>query len=66
VLGPLADNGGPTRTRLPAAAGPGVDAIPAGTAGLCDGTTATDQRGLPRPVGGSCDVGAVERQAADP
>lgn len=60
LLGPLADNGGPTRTHLPASTSPLVDAIPAGTAGLCETGTSTDQRGLPRPAGGACDIGAVE------
>jgi hypothetical protein len=35
--------------------------IPSGTAGLCDGTFPTDQRGVTRPTGGACDVGAVEQ-----
>src|SRR5690606_33996679 len=36
VLTPLADNGGPTPTHLPAANSPAVDAVPVGTAELCD------------------------------
>lgn len=52
-LGGLADNGGPTRTILPAAGSPLVGA---GTVCL-----ARDQRGAPRPVG-ACELGAVERQ----
>ena len=59
-LGPLGDNGGPTRTRLPFAASTVLDAIPVGTSGLCDASTATDQRGVARPDGGACDIGAVE------
>jgi len=64
-LGALADNGGPTPTRLPAATSPLVDAIPAaacqddGAAGIT-----TDQRGLPRPGFVNCDIGAVELQPA--
>ena len=61
ALEPLADNGGPTRTHLPMVGSPLVDAIPFPTSGLCDATTGADQRGVPRPVGGGCDVGAVER-----
>jgi hypothetical protein len=55
-LGPLLDNGGPTRTRLPEATSPVVDRIPLDDPS-CGGA---DQRGLPRPVGTGCDVGAVE------
>ena len=55
-LGPLANNGGPTDTRAPAAEGVAFDAIPA-----C--TSEPDQRGLARPVGAGCDTGAVELQA---
>jgi hypothetical protein len=49
-LGPLADNGGPTRTLLP----------PAGSPVLGQGTNcpATDQRGRPRPA--ACALGAAE------
>jgi hypothetical protein len=45
---------------LPLAGSPLLDRIPIGTAGLCDGTLPTDQRGFPRPVGTGCDVGALE------
>lgn len=61
LLGPLADNGGPTRTLLPDASSPLVDAIPPGTIELCDGAISVDQRGVPRPRGEGCDIGAVER-----
>lgn len=47
----LADNGGPTHTRAPAAGSP---AHGAGT-----GCRATDQRGEPRPAEG-CTLGAVD------
>lgn len=63
LLGALADNGGPTPTRLPAAGSPLVDAIPAGD---CVPGVTTDQRGLSRPADGdadgtpACDIGAVE------
>jgi len=56
LLGALADNGGPTWTM---AVGPGSPAIDAGVDSLCP---ATDQRGLPRPLGAGCDIGAFERQ----
>jgi hypothetical protein len=60
-LGPLADNGGPTRTVLPTATSLGVDAIAWAD---CLGFTA-DQRGEPRVEGQACDIGAVERQPTD-
>jgi hypothetical protein len=60
LLEPLADNGGPTRTRLAYANSPSVDVIPVGTVGLCDVTVPDDQRGAPRPSGAACDIGAVE------
>jgi hypothetical protein len=66
TLGALTDNGGPTPTHLPGPGAPLVDAIPSGTAGICDSGTPTDQRGLPRPAGPGCDIGAVERQPTDP
>src|SRR5690606_28129492 len=64
-LGPLAANGGPTMTRLPAATSPLVDAIPVASCrddGASDVTT--DQRGVTRPQGSGCDIGAVELEQA--
>jgi CSLREA domain-containing protein len=52
-LGGLADNGGPTATHLIGQNGDAFDA-----AGQCD--RAADQRGVARPQGASCDIGAVE------
>jgi CSLREA domain-containing protein len=60
LLGALAANGGPTQTRLPGAGSPAISRIPVGTAGLCDGTLAVDQRGVARPQGPACDSGSVE------
>lgn len=57
-LGPLGDNGGPTETRQPVAGSPVVDALPA-SSGHCALTDA-DQRGVARPQGVACDIGAVE------
>jgi len=61
VLGPLADNGGPTQTLLPQAGSPLLDWIPveACQADGAAGITA-DQRGVTRPQGDGCDVGSVE------
>jgi hypothetical protein len=54
LLGPLQNNGGPTLTMAPL---PGSPAINAGDNASCP---ATDQRGVSRPQGGICDIGAVE------
>jgi hypothetical protein len=52
ILGPLADNGGPTQTHALVPGSPAVDAAPAGPA--------TDQRGVSRPQGTAFDIGAFE------
>jgi hypothetical protein len=62
-LDPLKPNGGPTVTMRPALSSPAVNAIPNPTAGLCPGT---DQRGVARPQGSGCDIGAVERGIPQP
>lgn len=51
----LADNGGLVHTRLPTAGSALVDYVPAGAC-----PTATDARGVARPQGTACDVGAAE------
>lgn len=56
LLGALQDNGGATRSALPAAASPAVDGY-----GACPSAGLTDQRGVARPDGAGCDLGAVER-----
>src|SRR5690625_1215044 len=63
VLGPLADNGGPTPTHLPGDSGAGVNVIPSGTSG-CGDDFDIDQRGEPRPgsESGRCDLGSVQLQ----
>jgi hypothetical protein len=53
-LRPLGSHAGPTRTRLPGLAGAAIDH------GQCDASVFTDQRGIPRPQGKGCDIGAVE------
>jgi CSLREA domain-containing protein len=65
ALGPLADNGGPTRTHLPASGAPGIDLIPLTDAQLCP-SGFVDQRVFARPQGAGCDVGSVERSPTDP
>jgi hypothetical protein len=54
LLGSLADNGGPTQTHALLAGSPAIDA---GDDSVCP---ATDQRGVARPQGGACDIGAYE------
>jgi len=54
LLGPLHDNGGPAETM---ALLPGSPAIDAGTNSGCP---ATDERGVLRPAGAACDIGAFE------
>ncbi|MCX6032064.1 MAG: LamG domain-containing protein [Chloroflexi bacterium] len=58
-LGPLQDNGGPTKTHALLFGSPALEVIPNGTNG-CGTTYTTDQRGAARPGGGACDVGAYE------
>ncbi|MBK9927905.1 MAG: hypothetical protein IPP66_21745 [Anaerolineales bacterium] len=57
-LGPLADNGGSTQT-IPLQAG--SSAIDAGNDSVCP---TTDQRGVTRPFGSHCDIGAYEYEHA--
>jgi hypothetical protein len=61
ALAALADNGGPTETRLPQTGSPLIDAIPAASC-RADGASAitTDQRDVSRPQASGCDSGAVE------
>ena len=54
--------GGPTLTMEPQASSPTIDAIPPGTNG-CGTTITSDQRGVRRPQGPECDIGAVEVEA---
>jgi hypothetical protein len=51
-LGPLQDNGGPTPTHALLPGSPAID-----TSSACP---ATDQRGVTRPQGAGCDIGAFE------
>jgi CSLREA domain-containing protein len=61
LLGELQDNGGPTETRALLLGSPAIDAIPMGSCTDHQGRpVTTDQRGVPRPQGAACDVGAYE------
>lgn len=55
LLGPLADNGGPTRTHALLPNSPALDAVPVASCSV-----AGDQRGVSRPQGPGCDIGAYE------
>jgi hypothetical protein len=54
LLGPLSDNGGPTPTLSLLEGSPAIDV---GDEAACP---STDQRGVARPVGPACDIGAFE------
>jgi len=60
VLGSLQNNGGNTPTH---ALLPGSPAVDAGDGAACP---ATDQRGVTRPQGAACDIGAFELEQEDP
>src|SRR3989338_5523193 len=55
LLGPLQNNGGETETHALLAGSPAIDAVP-----LAFCTLPTDQRGVARPQGTGCDMGAFE------
>ena len=56
----MEENGGPTPTHALQATSPAIDAIPADQCVLD-----TDQRGVTRPQGQGCDIGAYERVPLD-
>ena len=60
LLGPLADNGGPTFTHELLTGSPAIDA------GDKDAAPVTDQRGISRPQGSQSDIGAFEVSVAAP
>lgn len=60
-LGALGNHGGPTPTIALLEASPAIDAVIVNAAG-CSGT---DQRGVARPLGVRCDIGAFERNPED-
>jgi CSLREA domain-containing protein len=55
-IGPLAQNGGPTRTHALLAGSPAINAASS------TGCPARDQRGVARPQGSACDIGSYERE----
>ena len=63
LLGPLRDNGGPTETHALLLGSPAIDAGSCQDAG--GNPVLTDQRGVARPQGAGCDIGAYELVPAD-
>lgn len=61
LLGPLQNNGGPTFTHALLIDSPARDhGNPAGCTDHLGNLLTTDQRGMPRPIGPRCDIGAYE------
>lgn len=66
MLGPLADNGGPTKTHALLVGSPAIDAGDAAYCAADPGAANRDQRGVARPIDGDttpgavCDIGAFE------
>ncbi len=68
LLGPLANNGGPTETMLPLTDSPVIDVgkAPSGVTADQRGDPRTVKLGFPEPAGGDgTDIGAVELQASE-
>jgi len=59
-LGPLQDNGGPTQTHALLPGSAAIDRC------VNNCTVTTDQRGVPRPQGDHCDIGAYEAEPQPP
>lgn len=59
-LDALADNGGPTKTIAPRPGSIAIDRVPEA---ICE--TEADQRGVARPQGVACDIGAFELEQGD-
>jgi CSLREA domain-containing protein len=66
LLGALANNGGPTQTMKLSAGSAAISGGDPGTPGSGGNTCETsDQRGVSRPVGARCDIGAYESECGD-
>jgi len=57
----LANNGGPTKTIALLKDSPAINAIPKGESG-CATEITSDQRGVSRPQGSGCEIGAYEKE----
>jgi CSLREA domain-containing protein len=65
-LSPLRANGGATQTRAAQSGSPAIDGgSPAAPGGQGNACVSTDQRGVARPIGARCDIGASEALLAD-
>jgi CSLREA domain-containing protein len=64
LLGALGLNGGPTPTHALLANSPALNTGSPAAVGTGDACEATDQRGVVRPVGARCDIGAFEATTA--
>jgi hypothetical protein len=62
LLGPLANNRGQTPTHALLAGSPALDTANPATVGSAPACQPTDQRGVTRPGGSRCDMGAYEKQ----
>ena len=68
LLGPLANNGGPTETHALLSGSPAIDGVTFAPTG-CGTTITHDQRGVTRPkvgIAARCDIGAYEREGGAP
>jgi IPT/TIG domain-containing protein/polymorphic membrane protein len=62
----LQDNGGPTQTIALLPTSEAINAIPSPCTDVDGVALSTDQRGIVRPVGGGCEIGAFELNQAAP
>jgi hypothetical protein len=62
-LGPLQNNGGPTLTHALLPGSPAINAVPVeACTDVVGDPILVDQRGVPRPKGAACDIGAYESE----
>lgn len=66
TLSALTNNGGNTRTHLPAPGNAALNRVPVASCTMPDSTSPADQRGAARPMASLCDSGAVESGAILP
>jgi hypothetical protein len=66
ALGPLADNGGPTKTHALLPGNRAIDGSFCPSPPFAEVALSHDQRGIARPQGFACDAGAYEREDVTP